>query len=106
MSDEIDFDNYVFTCLKTVKKECADLDIPWGEDWGFKMLTNDLIDAAQSLIKFAVGYFADTWSENTLRGVNALRCVLTSAGENMWNFIASAYWALVALDAEKSMGLR
>jgi hypothetical protein len=24
----------------------------------------------------------------------------------MWNFIASAYWALVALDAEKSMGLR
>ena len=94
---------YEFTCLKTVKKECADLDIPWGEDWTFKMLTNDLIDAAQALIKFAIGYFSDTWSENTLRGVNSLRCVLTSAGENIWNFLAAGYWSLVALDIRPTL---
>lgn len=96
-------ESYEFTCLKTVKKECADLDIPWGEDWTFKMLTNDLIDAAQALIKFAVGYFSDVFSENTLRGINALRCVLTSAGENLWNFIAAGYWALVALGIKTTM---
>ena len=98
-----DLENYEFTCLKTVRADCDELDLPWGEDWTFKMLTNDLIDAAQALIKFAIGYFSDTWSENTLRAVNSLRCVLTSAGENVWNFVAAAYWALVALDIRETL---
>jgi hypothetical protein len=104
MATRVDIDeSYEFTCLKTIKKECSELDIPWGEDWTFKMLTNDLIDSAQALIKFAIGYFSDQWSENTLRGINALRCVLSSAGENIWNFIAAGYWALVQLDIRTQM---
>jgi hypothetical protein len=99
MSDQ----EYEYKCLKELKQECADLEIPWGEDWSFKMLTGDLIDAAQGLLKFAMGYFSDTWSENTMRGVNSLRCVLTSAGENSWNFIAAAYWALVSLEIKNEM---
>ena len=33
-------------------------------------------------------------TENQLRGVNALRCAVTSGGYQAWYFIASAWWTL------------
>lgn len=61
------------------------------------MLTSDLIDAAQMLLKFGVQHLAAGASDNVLRAINALRCLLTSAGENIWNFLASAYWLIASL---------
>lgn len=29
---------------------------------------------------------------NQLRGLNALRCMVTSLGNNAWNLLAAAYW--------------
>lgn len=62
------------------------------------MLFSDLVDAAQTLIKFGVQYLASDASANILRGINALRCMLSSFAENAWNFLASAYWALAMAD--------
>jgi hypothetical protein len=56
------------------------------------MLTSDLIDAAQMLLKFAIQYLSEDASENMMRAINSARCLLMSVGENGWNFIASAYW--------------
>ena len=61
------------------------------------MLTSDLLDAAEMLLKYGVQYLYSDASENMLRAINALRCMLTAAGENLWNFLASAYWVLVTL---------
>jgi hypothetical protein len=92
-------EDYEFTCFKTVKKECADLTMPWGEDWTFQALTNDLMDSSNALMKFIIGYYSETWSENTLRAMNSLRCILSSSGQNSWYWLASAYWTLVAMGA-------
>ena len=35
---------------------------------------------------------------NQLRALNALRCALTSLGDNTWTFLASAMWALKFVD--------
>jgi len=84
-------------CGSEVIAQCKDLSIPWGEDWTFEMLTGDLIDAAQMLLKYGIQYLAADASDNTLRAINSLRCLLTSAGENLWHFIASAYWLVATL---------
>jgi hypothetical protein len=67
------------------------------------MLTSDLIDAANVLIKFAVQYIGSTWTENILRAVNSLRCMLSSIGDSIINYIASAYWVLATLGLEKEI---
>jgi len=67
------------------------------------MLTSDLIDSAQILVKFAVQYLGGGWSENILRAVNSLRCLLTSTGDSMWNFIASTYWLIAAVGLDKEI---
>ena len=72
--------DYEFTCFKTVKKECADLQMPWGDDWTFQTFTNEFMDASNAFMKFVIGYYSETWSENTLRGINSLRCVLSASG--------------------------
>jgi hypothetical protein len=84
-----------YKCGSEVIAKCDDLQIPWGEDWAFQMILGDLIDAAQTLIKFAVQYMGPDTSENLLKGVNSLRCSVTNIGANAWNLIASAYWAMV-----------
>lgn len=67
------------------------------------MLTSDFIDAAQVLIKFAVQYIGGSWSENILRAVNSLRCMLTSVGDSVWNYIASLYWLIATVGLEKEV---
>lgn len=59
------------------------------------MLTSDLIDAAEMLLKYAIQYLAKDASDNMLRAINALRCMLTGFSDNAWNFLASAYWVVV-----------
>ena len=34
---------------------------------------------------------------NEMRALNSLRCALNNSGENLWNFIASAYFLALAL---------
>jgi hypothetical protein len=67
------------------------------------MLTGDLIDAAQMLLKYGVQYLAKDFSENMLRGINALRCLVSSAGDNIWNFLASAYWLVATFGYDKEI---
>jgi hypothetical protein len=64
------------------------------------MLMSDLVDAAQVLVKYGIQYLAGDLSENMLKGINALRCLLSSVQDSAWNFIASAYWLVVAFGAE------
>jgi hypothetical protein len=71
--------------------------LPWGEEWTFEMLTSDLIDATQMLLKYGIQFLAADASENTLRAINSLRCLLSSAGENIWHFLAAAYWLVATL---------
>lgn len=71
------------------------MQIPWGEDWTFQMLMGDLINAAQTFLKFGVQYVGAALTVNMLKGVNALRCAVNNVGENSWNLIAAAYWAAV-----------
>jgi hypothetical protein len=88
-------------CGSVVIDSCKDLGIPWGEDWTFEMLLGDLVDAAQSLVKYGVQYASAELSDNLLKAVNALRCALTNLGTNAWNIIAAAYWLLVGVGQEK-----
>jgi len=67
------------------------------------MLTSDLIDAAQMLLKFGIQYLAAGASDNIMRAINALRCFLTSAGENIWNFLASAYWLIATFGYDEDI---
>jgi hypothetical protein len=71
--------------------------MPWGEDWTFQTFTNEFMDSSNALMKFFIGYYSETWSENTLRGMNSLRCVLSSSGQNSWHFIGGFYWTMMAL---------
>ena len=41
------------------------------------------------------------FSINMIKGINALRCAVLSAGENAWNFIAAAWWAAHQFGQEK-----
>lgn len=59
------------------------------------MLTSDLIDAAEMLLKYGIQYLAKDASDNMLRAINALRCMMTGFSDNAWNFLASAYWVVV-----------
>jgi len=67
------------------------------------MLTSDLIDAANVLIKFGVQYIASNWSENILRAINSLRCMLSSLGDSIWNYVASTYWLIATFGLEKEI---
>ena len=67
------------------------------------MITSDLIDAAQMLLKYGVQYLYSDATENMYRAINALRCSLSSAGENIWNFLASAYWTIAAFGAREDI---
>jgi hypothetical protein len=87
-------------CGSVVIDSCKDLGIPWGEDWTFEMLLGDLVDAAQSLVKYGVQYASAELSDNLLKAVNALRCALTNLGTNAWNIIAAVYWLLVGVGQE------
>ena len=41
------------------------------------------------------------FSDNTLRAINAARCILANFGENTWNLVAAGYWfANAFVDAE------
>jgi len=35
--------------------------MPWGEDWTFQNLTNDIMDSTNSLLKFIIGYYSEEW---------------------------------------------
>jgi hypothetical protein len=67
------------------------------------MLTSDLVEAAQMLIKFAVQYLGGSWSGNIIRAINSLRCMLTSVNDSIWNFIASTYWLIATFGFEKDI---
>ena len=91
------------SCGSDIIDKCKDLNIPWGEDWTFQMLLGDLIDAAQMLLKYGVKFLAPEASENMMRGINSLKCMLDNVGENAWNLIAAAYWGLLSFGYEKDM---
>lgn len=91
------------SCGSEIIDKCKDLNIPWGEDWTFQMLLGDLIDAAQMLLKYGVKYLAQDASENMMRGINSLRCMLDNVGENAWNLIAAAYWGAVTFGYEQDL---
>jgi hypothetical protein len=40
-------------------------------------------------------------SENMVKGINALRCMLSSISDSGWNLIASAYWFVVTIGLEE-----
>jgi hypothetical protein len=46
------------------------------------------------LLKYGVKYLAADASENMMRGITSLKCMLDNVGENAWNLIAAAYWGL------------
>jgi len=88
------------SCGSKIIASCENLSIPWGEDWTFEMLVGDLVDAASILLKFGVQYLFSDASENMMRGINSLRCFITSAGDNIWNFVAAAYWTVATFGVE------
>jgi hypothetical protein len=100
MSDALDFD---FKCGSEIIDKCKNLGIPWGEDWSFQMLMNDLVDASQVLLKYGIQYVVSDMTENMVKGINALRCMLSSISDSGWNLIASAYWFIVTLGLEEAI---
>jgi hypothetical protein len=94
---------FTVNCGTTIIDKCKDLQIPWGEDWTFQMLLGDLIDAAQMLVKYGVKYIAADASENMMKGINSLRCMLDNIGSNAWNMIAGAYWGLIFMGYEEDV---
>jgi len=55
------------------------------------------------LLKYGVKYLAADASENMMRGITSLKCMLDNVGENAWNLIAAAYWGLQAFGYEKEL---
>lgn len=66
--------------------------IPWGEEWTFQTLMGNAVDTSMILIKLGITFAADQLTPNLLKGVNALRCMFQSLGDNTWNLVAAAYW--------------
>lgn len=76
-----------------VVEDCKGLDVDWGKDYAFKNFVAEIVSTAEFLLKYGVQLIASQLSENIMRGINALRCMVNNFGSNTWNLLAAAYHA-------------
>ena len=60
---------------------------------GFQQFIGEATSAATFMVGAAIMFGAQEMNPTQMRAANALRCMLTSLGENTWNFLASAWFA-------------
>jgi len=84
-------------------ESCKGLNIDWGQDYAWKNLVNEIISTSEFLIRFAIQYLASQISENMMRSINALRCMMNSFGGNTWTLLAGTYMFLVLCGIENDV---
>ena len=56
------------------------------------MFVGDGVDAVSFLFKLLLQYISGTFSDNMIRSINAIRCMIINFGDNTWNLLAALYW--------------
>ena len=81
-----------FNCGTTIIDSC-NIEYDWEDENTYKLFVNQVVDTGTLGIKLAVGLMAAQLSENLLKAMNALRCMLLALGNNTWTLIAAGYYA-------------
>lgn len=64
----------------------------WTKDSSFKLMVSEVVGAATLIIKYIPILMASAMSDNMMRGINAIRCLVNNLGDNSWNLVAAVYW--------------
>ena len=80
-------------CGSEILEACEGATVPY-TDSGFQLFVGEAVAAATGLINIGFQMLASELTENMIRGLNAIRCAITSGGYSVWYFVASAWWAL------------
>ena len=59
---------------------------------GLQLYTGEAVNALTFMLNAAAQMVGQSMTINQLRALNAMRCAVTSLGENTWTFLASAYF--------------
>ena len=70
---------------------------------GFQQFIGEATSAATFMVGAAIMFGAQEMNPTQMRAANALRCMLTSLGENTWNFLASAWFAAKQFGKENEL---
>ena len=72
--------------------ECRGTLIQMNDDW-WRNFTNEVLEIGLWAVNVTLIQFGQGWmSDNLMKGVNSVRCALTSGFENSWMLIASLYY--------------
>ena len=88
------FDLFKAQCTQAVSETCEDQTIPLSPA-GMQLLMSSLVTNANFFINFMMTYNADALTWNQKQAMNSVRCAAQNGGENMWYFLASAYYLIV-----------
>jgi hypothetical protein len=58
-------------CGSVIVKECKDLALPWGEEWTFQELLNQIFDVTGQVLKLTLDALGEM-PENIIRSLNAM----------------------------------
>ena len=88
-----------FLCGSGVSDHCASAHIPY-TDFGFQLYVGEIVYVLGTGTNVMLALLTQNLSQNTVAGLNALKCSWTHLGENGWRYVASWWWFLKAFGLE------
>ena len=70
--------------------------LPKLDDEGFQQIINELVNSLTYALNAEMQSQAASKSFNEMRAMNSIRCAALNFGSNAWNFVAAAYYFLLA----------
>ena len=86
-----------FKCGSEVIDQCVGVTVPY-TDSGFQLFVGEAVSAATGLINIVFQFMSSSMTINMLKGMNAIRCAISSGGITFWYFIAAAWWAAAFIE--------
>ena len=81
-----------FKCGTQVIDAC-NIEHDWENEATYIALVNQIVDMGTLGVKLAVGLMAASLTDNLIKALNALRCMLLAFGNNTWTLLAAGYYA-------------
>lgn len=94
--EDYTFDNFEMQCGAGVSQNCEGKSVAAETGFteaSFKKFVGGAVNVFTSGLNIFLASSTQSFTENMMMGINALRCAVVNAADNAWNFIAAAWWA-------------